>query len=265
MKKAFVIGFPIAHSLSPQMHSFWLNKYGIEGSYEPLEVPAEYLAKTVKKLPETYIGGNVTIPHKEKALMLCTAVEEMAREVGAVNTLAFENGKIYGANTDVYGFTESLKAVNFKPTRALVVGAGGASRAIMVGLKQLGAKVYVTNRTMDTAQKFAKEFGATAIEWNKKEGAMRDIDYVVNATALGMKGKERLDINLSGFTTSGLVHDIVYNPIETDFLREAKELGIPTLDGLSMLMYQAAPGFEIWFGKRPEVNDELKEHLIKCL
>lgn len=264
-KKAFIIGSPVSHSLSPKLHGFWLKQMGIKGDYDAVNVPPEYLVKTVKKLPEKFVGGNVTIPHKEKVLMLCDEVDELARKVGAVNTLVFRDSKICGYNTDVFGFMENLHVAGVKPTKALVLGAGGAARAVIVGLKQAAVNVVITNRTLDKAEKLAKEFGCDVIEWEHKEVILGEIDLVVNTTSLGMKGQDELAIDLSGLPKNAVVNDIVYNPLETALLKQARELGLKTVDGLGMLLYQAVQGFEFWFGKKPEVTPELREYIVKCL
>jgi shikimate dehydrogenase len=264
-KKAFIIGSPVSHSLSPKLHGFWLKHYRIDGSYEALNVPTEYLVKTVKKLPEKYVGGNVTIPHKEKVLMLCNEVDELARKVGAVNTLVFQKGEIHGYNTDVFGFMENLHSAGVKPTKALILGAGGAARAVIVGLKQAAVNVVIANRTLDKAEKLAHEFGCDVIEWENKHVIFPETDLLVNTTSLGMKGQEELVIDLAGLQKNAVVNDIVYNPLETALLKQAKEKGLKTLDGLGMLLHQAVQGFELWFGKKPEVTKELREYIIKCL
>jgi shikimate dehydrogenase len=268
MKRAFIIGSPISHSLSPHLHGFWLEEYDIDGSYEALNVPPEYLVKTVKKLAEKgYVGGNVTIPHKEKVLMICDEVDPLARKVGAVNTLVFNGTKITGYNTDVFGFLENLRSagVDFsKIKNALVIGAGGASRAVICGLKENNIEVTLTNRTQDNAIKLATEFGTKVVDWNEKDADLSGFDLVINTTSLGLKGESTLDINLATLPKTAVVHDIVYNPLQTEFLKQANALGLKTVDGLGMLLYQAVPGFEKWFGKHPTVTPELREHLLKC-
>ncbi len=263
--KAFIIGYPVAHSLSPKLHGFWLKQYGVDGSYEAINVPPEYLVKTVKKLPETFVGGNVTIPHKEKLLLLCDEVDPLAKQVGAVNTLVFEKGRIHGYNTDVFGFMENLRVSGVIPKNALVLGAGGAARAVILGLQRFGAKVTISNRTHEKAEKLAKEFNCGAIGWAAKDVILPDMDLVVNTTSLGIKGEGKIDIDFEELPKHAAVNDIVYNPLETDFLKNAKAAGLKTVDGLGMLLYQAVQGFEFWFGKRPEVTNELREHVLKCL
>lgn len=265
--RAFVIGSPIEHSLSPKLHGFWIQHYGIDGSYEAINCPPEYFVKTIKKLASTgYEGGNVTIPHKEKALMAADSVDELARKVGAANTLIFKDGKIHATNTDVHGFTKNLLANGValaKIKSALVIGAGGAARAIIVALKEKNINVTITNRTLENAVKLGKEFDVDIIDWHEKEAALPNVQLVVNTTSLGMKGQGELEINLSSLPKNAVVSDIVYNPLETPLLKQASELGLKAVDGLGMLLHQAVPGFEKWFGKTPEVTQELYNELAK--
>ena len=223
MKKAFIIGSPISHSLSPKLHSYWLKQYGIDGSYEAINVPPEYLVKTVKALPEKgFIGGNVTIPHKEKVMMICDEIDQTALAVGAVNTLKFEHGKIKGYNTDVFGFTENLKkgGADFSIIKkALVLGAGGASRAVIIALMKNNIGVTVTNRTQAKAEKLVAEFGCHIIEWDNKEKHLGEYQLIINTTSLGMKGQPPLEIDLNNLGAEAVVNDIVYNPLETEFLK----------------------------------------------
>lgn len=267
--KAFIIGQPISHSLSPKLHKYWLKQYNIDGSYEALEVPPEYLHKMVKALPsKDYIGGNVTIPHKEKVMMLCDEIDEVALAVGAVNTLKFENGKIKGFNTDVYGFVENLKhgGADFSIIKsALVIGAGGAARAVIVGLMKNNIKVSITNRTYSHAKKLSDEFLCDIVNWEDKEKHLGEFQLIVNTTSLGMKGQPPLEMDLNNANAEAVVNDIVYNPLETEFLKHAKGVGLKTVDGLGMLLYQAVEGFELWFGKKPEVTPQLREYVLSCL
>ena len=269
LKKAFIIGNPVSHSLSPQLHGYWLKQYGIDGSYEAINVPPEYLVKTVKKLPECgFIGGNVTIPHKEKVMMLCDEIDQTALAVGAVNTLVFEHGKIKGYNTDVFGFTENLKSHDghFDVIKsAIVLGAGGAARAVIIGLMKNNVQVALANRTFEKTEKLAREFGCEIFNWEEKEQYLGEFQLLVNTTSLGMKDQPELDIDLTNLPAGAVVNDIVYNPLETPLLKHAKDIGLHVVDGLGMLLHQAAVGFEMWFGQKPEVTDELREYIIKCM
>ena len=273
--KAFVIGHPISHSLSPKLHGYWLNEYGIDGSYEAINCPPEYFVKTIRKLASLgYAGGNVTIPHKEVALMVADSSDALAKKIGAANTLVFNSGKIVASNTDAYGFTENLKAsgldfTNVKigasgaASNALVMGSGGASRAIIVALQDIGFNVMLTNRTLERAKKLGREFSCEIVKWEKKEDVLPKIKLLVNTTSLGMKGEDEMEIDLSGLPKDAAVNDIIYNPLETKLLMQARMLKLKTIGGLGMLLNQAAPGFEKWFGKRPTVTKELYEYLAK--
>lgn len=259
-KKAFVIGEPIDHSLSPALHGFWLRQLGIDGSYEGFSVPADYLARTIYKLRDDgYAGGNVTIPHKEKVMLLCDEVSERAQKIGAVNTLVFDGDKILGDNTDAEGFAAGLGG--FKPKKAMVLGAGGAARAVIVALQELGAEVYVSNRTAEKAEKLAQEFSCKTIAWENKD-ELSESDFLVNTTSLGMESQPELDIDIKSLPDGSVVYDLVYNPIETDLLKQAHSLGLKNISGLWMLIHQAAPGFEKWFGEKPETTQDIYDHLI---
>ena len=273
--KAFVIGHPISHSLSPKLHGYWIKQYGIDGSYEAINCPPEYFVKTIRKLAATgYSGGNVTIPHKEVALMVADSSDPLAKRIGAANTLVFSSGKIHASNTDAYGFTENLKSngvdftnvktsANNNESNALVLGAGGASRAIIVALQEQGMNVLLTNRTLEKAKKLGKEFGCEVVKWEKKEDALPKTRLLVNTTSLGMKGQEDIAIDLSSLPKEAIVNDIIYNPLETKLLTQARMLKLHAVDGLGMLLNQAAPGFEKWFGTSPEVTKELYDELAK--
>ena len=267
MKKAFVIGDPIDHSLSPALHNFWLQEMGIDGSYEAINCPERYLHKTINKLlKEGYVGGNVTIPHKEKAMMLCDELDEVAKKVGAVNTLVFDGGKILGKNTDVKGFLDNVsrETFDFSQKKALVIGAGGAARAVIVALKQAGAEIIITNRTRKRAEMLAQEYDCEVLDWEKKN-ELSTFSILVNTTSLGMEGADNLEIDLSLLPKESLVTDIVYNPLRTSLLEQADKLGIKTVTGIGMLIYQAAPGFKAWFGREPNISHEIFQFLEKEL
>lgn len=267
---AGVIGFPISHSKSPRLHGHWLAKYGIQGHYVPLHVAPENLANTLKSMPNMgFVGCNVTIPHKEAALALAHHVSDAARRIGAANTLVFKDGEIHADNTDGIGFIENLRqnAPNWRADAgpALVIGAGGAARAILVALLDAGApEILLTNRTADRARALAAEFGprVKAHSWEKTESLLPQAAMVVNTTALGMTGKDAFPFSLSGLSSTALATDIVYTPLDTPFLQAARAQDCTTVDGLGMLLHQAAPGFARWFGQMPEVTDETRRVVL---
>jgi shikimate dehydrogenase len=267
---AGVIGFPISHSKSPRLHGHWLAKYGIQGHYLPLHVASENLANTLKSMPNMgFVGCNVTIPHKETALALAQHVTDAARRIGAANTLVFKDGEIYADNTDGIGFIENLRqnAPNWRADAGpvLVIGAGGAARAILVALLDAGApEILLTNRTADRASALAAEFGprVKAHPWEKTEALLPQTAMVVNTTALGMTGKDPFPFSLSGLSSTALATDIVYTPLDTPFLQAARAQGCVTVDGLGMLLHQAAPGFARWFGQMPAVTEETRRVVL---
>ena len=275
LNKAFVCGFPIKHSRSPMIHNYWLKMLGLDGSYQAVEVAPESFAdfiSTLKSGESGYRGGNVTIPHKEAAYALSDAPDELARELGAANTLYREEGRLKATNTDGYGFLANLdqraQAWDAKRDRAVVLGAGGASRAILQALRNRGfAEIHVLNRTLARAQELADRFGARIHAAPMEALAERLVgaDLFVNTTSLGMDGAEAIEIDFSMMAGSGLVTDIVYAPLITPILQMAQAQGRPICDGLGMLLHQAVPGFEKWFGRRPEVTDELRALVIADL
>jgi len=267
---AGVIGFPVAHSKSPRLHGHWLAKYGLQGHYVPLHVAPEHLSNTLKSMPNMgFVGCNVTIPHKEAALSLAQNVTDTARRIGAANTLVFRGGEIHADNTDGIGFIENLRqnAPNWRADAGpvLVIGAGGAARAILVALLDAGApEIMLTNRTADRASALAAEFGTRvkAHSWEKTETLLPQAATVVNTTALGMTGKEAFPFSLKGLPSTALATDIVYTPLDTPFLQAARAQGCATVDGLGMLLHQAAPGFARWFGQVPEITDETRRVVL---
>ena len=264
--KAFVIGHPIAHSRSPLIHGTWLKEHGIDGSYEAIDVaPADLPAFFERLRAGEFAGGNVTIPHKEAVFALCDSVDDLARMIGAVNTLVVRDGKVHGTNTDYLGFLGNLDANaptwSDGPNDALVIGAGGAARAVLVALRRRnGGQVHVLNRTLANAQALVEEidgpFSAHGFE-DFADLAPR-IGLVVNTSSIGMHGTkfDWLDMSLLPKTT--LVTDIVYTPLETPLLAEARAHGLRTVDGLGMLLHQAVPGFAAWFGVTPKVTRQLR-------
>lgn len=269
---AAVIGHPIAHSRSPRLHGYWLRRYGINGHYVPMDVAPENLAEVIGAMRKMgFKGANVTIPHKETVMRLVDTLTDSAKAIGAVNTLVFkDDGTVAGDNTDGYGFIENLRqgAPDWQGDSgsALVLGAGGAARAIVFSLLEAGVpKVMIANRTRDRAEKLREDFGVAVevIDWSDAESAMAEAATLVNTTALGMTGKAPLTLSLDAISKETVVTDIVYTPLKTDLLRQAEIAGCRTVDGLGMLLHQAVPGFEAWFGKRPEVDADLREEVLR--
>ncbi len=267
--RAFVMGHPIAHSRSPMLHGYWLRRYGIDGSYERLDIPPAELGAFFDRFREAgWIGGNVTVPHKVAVMERVDRIDDAARAIGAVNTLWWEDGRLVGGNTDAIGFIgnidERVPGWSEGGGRAVVAGAGGATRAIVYGLLGRGLEVALCNRTVSKAQALADHFGrgVTAHGSAAIPGLLVDADLLVNATSLGMVGQPRLEIDLSPLKPSAVVYDIVYVPLETDLLKAARARGLRTVDGLGMLLHQAVEGFRHWFGRTPEITPELRRILV---
>ncbi|SNT74983.1 shikimate dehydrogenase [Paracoccus seriniphilus] len=269
---AGVIGMPIAHSRSPRLHGHWLRRYGIEGHYIPMPVMPEHLAEVLRILPRAgFVGLNVTIPHKEAVLALADVVTDRAALIGAANTLIFRpDGKIHADNTDGYGFIANLRqnAPDWDPAAgpAAVIGAGGAARAVVASLLDSGVKeLRITNRTRIRSEQIKSEFGARLVvyDWAQAGNMLEGAATVVNATSLGMTGKQPLRVPLDALSPQALVTDLVYTPLMTPLLAQAQERGCKVVDGLGMLLHQAAPGFERWFGQRPEVDDEARRVVLE--
>jgi shikimate dehydrogenase len=266
VKKACVIGWPIEHSRSPIIHGFWLNKYGIEGSYTKVAVKPEELETFLGALAANgYAGCNVTVPHKEAAYRLADLKENSALAVEAANTIWIEPDSLGCANTDTYGFMTHLEVSApgwFKHNRPIsVLGAGGAARAIVLGFLDAGCtEVRVFNRSRERTQELVNHFGPSvrAFDWEQREQASGEACVVVNTTTLGMKGQPPLDLDVSKLAPDCVVVDIVYVPLETPLLKAARARGLRTVDGLGMLLHQAVPGFQKWFGVKPEVTPELR-------
>lgn len=268
--RAGVVGHPVKHSRSPIIHGYWLEQFGINGRYDRYDVKPEDFSHFVKTLLEQGLQGvNVTIPHKEAAFLALDEATERARRLKAANTLWFENGKLWGDNTDSIGFLANLDQghpgwdINAKS--ALILGAGGAARAIIAGLQERNIeKITIVNRTRERAEELALMSGGqvAVAEWSKLSFQLESADLVVNTTSLGMSGQPDLDLSLDPLGKNALVTDIVYVPLETNLLKQARLRGNPVVDGLGMLLHQAVPGFEHWFGKRPVVTDELR-HLVE--
>jgi shikimate dehydrogenase len=264
-KRACVIGSPIAHSRSPLIHNYWLKQHGIAGSYDKIEVkPGELPAFFASMAERGLAGCNVTVPHKEEALRLAKHRTARADEFGAANTIWFEDGELCADNTDSHGYEMSLDqdAPGWdSATRALVLGAGGASRAIIAALLRRGVeRIDLVNRSVERAEELARVFGKSvqAFGFERAPALMKDADLLVNTTALGMLGKEPLDLSLDTLKEGALVSDIVYVPLETGLLKQAKARGHRVAGGLGMLLHQAVPGFIYWFGAAPEVTPALR-------
>jgi shikimate dehydrogenase len=259
---AGIIGWPVEHSRSPRLHGFWLQRHGIDGAYVPLAVrPGTFPMAVHGLVAAGFAGANVTAPHKLAAFEICDTVEASARRAGAVNTLVFQDGRITGRNTDGFGFIANLRAHGVDPAAgpALVLGAGGAARAVVAALRDEGVAVTVANRTHERADALARDLpGLTVIDWSARSAVLADHALLVNTTSLGMIGHELLEIDLDCARRGLAVADIVYAPFETPLLAAARARGMPTVEGLGMLLHQAVPGFAAWFGVTPVVDDELR-------
>ena len=273
-QRACVIGWPVEHSRSPVIHGYWLAHYGIEGAYVKEAVAPEDIGDFLSGLSaHGYVGANVTLPHKEAALCAVDRADAAAQAIGAVNTVWLdEAGLLQGSNTDAYGFMTNLDALAPKWREgcdvAMVLGAGGAARAILYGLIEAGVpRILLTNRTAAKADTLAREFGdpVEVIPWEDKDAALPACGLLVNTTSLGMTGQPPLDVMVSALPASAVVTDIVYVPLETPLLAAAHARGLTAVDGLGMLLHQAVPGFERWFGVRPEVTPELRARVIATL
>lgn len=271
--KAFVCGHPIAHSRSPKIHGHWLNSYGIDGSYTAIDVaPADFGVFLAGLSAAGLRGGNVTIPHKEAAFATVQRRDEAAEQIGAVNTVWLEDGILWGGNTDAYGFAANLDHLApgwaSNGDVAVVLGAGGASRAVIHALKQRGfTDIRIVNRTVTRAEELADQFGdgVSAHPQAAIDELLGDTSLLVNTTALGMHGNEGLPADPSTLPDHAIVTDIVYVPLETPLLAAARARGLRTVDGLGMLLHQAVPGFERWFGRRPEVTADLRNLIVADL
>jgi len=274
MIKAFVAGHPIAHSRSPLIHGHWLAEHGISGSYERIDVPPADFPAFLRGLPGSgFAGGNVTIPHKEAAFALADTLTERAQRIGAVNTLVVGgDGRVHGDNTDAPGFCahldQSLGTAWPQRGEAVILGAGGAARAIVVGLAERGvSRIRVANRTPARAEAVAALAPGIAqpLAWDDLPAALEGAGLLVNTTSLGMKGQPPLAIDLAPLPDGAAVADIVYTPLETDLLAAARRRGLAAVDGLGMLLHQAVPGFAAWFGTCPQVTAALRDLIVADL
>jgi shikimate dehydrogenase len=274
MRRACIIGWPVEQSRSPAIHNYWLKHYKIDGVYGAEAVwPEEFASFLASLAAKGYAGANVTLPHKEAALRLADSVDASARAIGAANTLWLdEAGKLHASNTDAYGFMTNLEQLapgwNDNKRPVIVLGAGGAARAILHALIEAGVgKILLLNRSRDRAEALARNFGRKVElhDWNQRREALAGGGLLVNTTSLGMIGKPALEIDLAALPKDAVVADIVYNPLETELLAAARARGNRVVDGLGMLLYQAVPGFERWFGVRPEVTPELRKQVAATL
>jgi len=273
-KLAGVMGWPVGHSLSPLLHGYWLTTHAVDGAYVPLAVKPEDFESAVRVLPKLgFAGANVTIPHKQAALAAVDELDDVAVRIGAVNTIVVRrDGRLWGTNTDAYGFLENLKAKHpaWDPAAgpAVVIGAGGAARAVVVALLDAGvASVRLTNRSRARAEALARDLDAKKIEvtdWDMRASALAGAGLLVNTTSLGMTGQPPLDLDLAHLPKAAAVYDIVYVPLDTDLLKAAKAAGHPTIDGIGMLLHQARPGFAAWFGIEPVVDQALTTYVLSA-
>ncbi|MEQ8667270.1 MAG: shikimate dehydrogenase [Rhodospirillales bacterium] len=271
---AGVIGWPVAHSLSPRLHGYWLSTLSVDGMYVPMAVQPGDLAAVLRTLPKMgFRGVNLTVPHKEAALGAVDEVGATARRLGAANTIVVDDdGRLHASNTDGFGFIENLRqsapGLDLRAAPAVVIGAGGAARAIVAALSDAGCPdIRLVNRTRDRAEALAGDLGGPIeiVDWPARADCLCDAGLLVNTTSLGMIGQPPLDLSLDKLDPGTLVTDIVYAPLETGLLVAARARGNPVVDGLGMLLHQARPGFEAWFGVRPEVTDELRHHVLAGL
>ncbi len=268
--RAGIIGWPVSHSRSPILHGYWLRKYAIAGTYELIPIAPENFAAEFRALPaQGFMGANVTIPHKQVATALCDELDPIARRLGAVNTVVIKNGRFYGSNTDGFGFMENLRvnAPGWNPESgaAVIIGAGGAARAVIAALCDAGVKeIHLFNRTRVRAEQLAAELGGPIVtgDWTGLETALGDCGLLVNCSSLGMIGQPELQLSLQHLPLGALVSDLVYTPLQTPLLAAAAGRGNPTVDGLGMLLHQARPGFAAWFGRMPEVDETLRNLLL---
>jgi len=273
-KKAFVTGCPIHHSRSPQIHHYWLQSYDIDGHYDAVETTVKSFPAFISSLKEQgWQGGNITLPHKEQAFFQVEKHDEAAAKIGAINTVWFENGILCGTNTDAYGFARNLDdfAPDWAQETALVIGAGGAARAVLFALKARGFKhIVLVNRTRARADALAAHLGAgiVADDWHTINDHIRGMDLIINTTSLGMENQDKYlaeimpVFDFSVAKDTAIVTDIVYTPLLTPFLQQAKIHNVKIVDGLGMLLHQAVPGFERWFGIKPQVTKELRAYIL---
>ena len=266
-----LIGYPVEHSLSPVIHDYWLRLHGIDGDYKLLTTAPARLRQTILHMrKKNALGMNVTVPHKQAVMEYLDGWDDLAEQIGAVNTILSRDGEFIGTNTDAHGFIESLKegVGELAPCleNVIVLGAGGATRAVIVALKNADAKrITITNRTAEHANDLAGEFNVGQVEWESREELLKGATLLVNTTSLGMQGMEKLELSLANLPATAVVMDIVYAPLETELLRAAKLHGCVTVDGLGMLLHQAAGAFHAWHGVMSTVDATLRAHVLAAI
>jgi shikimate dehydrogenase len=264
-----LIGDPVSHSLSPKIHSYWAKEYNIATDYKLFTTKPARLRQTMLHMrKKNALGLNITIPHKQSISEYLDGVDDIARRIGAVNTVITQKGKMIGTNTDAYGFITNLKQslgmLDKFLKKVVILGAGGATRAAIIALKDAGAgEIVLTNRTAATATTMAGAFGLRSVPWEERDEAVMGANLLINTTSLGMVGKPPLTLDINGLSDGAAVHDIVYAPLETELLAAARQQGYVTVDGLGMLLYQAQKAFELWHGILPEVTDDLRAHILE--
>ena len=268
-KLTALIGYPVEHSLSPVIHDYWLKQHGIDGAYKLLTTPPTRLRQTMLHMRKKNAAGvNVTVPHKQAVMEHLDSIDALAEQIGAVNTILNRKGKFIGTNTDAYGFITALRdgAGDRHLENVVILGAGGATRAVIVALKQAGAKrITLTNRTLANAAELAEEFDVGYVEWESREELLKGATLLVNTTSLGMQGMEKLELSLANLPKTAAVMDIVYAPLETELLKNARAHGCIAIDGLGMLLHQAAGAFEQWHGVKPVVDAALYVEVLESI
>ncbi len=268
--RAGIIGWPVSHSRSPILHGYWLQKYGLAGSYERIPIaPDNFKAEFRALSDQGFVGANVTIPHKQTALACCDVLDPIATRLGAVNTVVITDGRYSGSNTDGFGFMENLRqsAPGWKAVAgpAVIIGAGGAARAVIAALSDAGVtEIRLFNRTRARAEQLAADLGGPVIpsDWAGLSAGLAGCHLLVNCSSLGMTGQPPLEISLRAMPLPAFVYDLVYSPLRTPLLQAAAVRGNPTIDGLGMLIHQARPGFAAWFGIMPEADDTVRNLLL---
>lgn len=263
-----LIGYPVSHSLSPRIHAYWVAHHKLEAEYKLFTTPPARVRQVIMRLKHKGARGfNVTIPHKQAVMEFLDTLDDSAKKIGAVNTVTFTGGKAIGSNTDAYGFLTNLKeglgVLTPYLENVIILGAGGATRAVLVALKESGAtSITILNRSAEKAEALAHEFSTGILPWEARDEALSSASLLVNTTSLGMQDHPPLDLRLDALPVSAAVHDIVYAPLETALLKTARERGNKTVDGLGMLLYQAQKAFQIWHGITPEVTPELRAQVL---
>ena len=269
-----LIGYPVSHSLSPRIHAYWIKEHGMEASYKLFTTPPPRLRQTMLHMHKKNIAGvNITIPHKQAVMEYLDRIDEQATHIGAVNTVIHKNGEFIGSNTDAYGFITNLREgltgspdgdITSYLNNVVVLGAGGATRAVIVALKNAGAhSITVTNRSADKATDMANAFHVATLPWDVRNELLAEATLLINTTSLGMTGQPELEMDLAALPLKAGVHDIVYAPLETALLKNARARGNPSVDGLGMLLYQAQAAFEAWHGVKPSVTKALRAHVLE--